>query len=355
MKKKIIIWFFAAGAVIFFALSIAVSLFAKKIVLAQIKRNLKTEASLDSIGLRFPFFIVLNNLKIGSLFAAEKISFYPNLLGILAGKIVLGGLTVVNPVINLEQNSGGSFNLPEFGQKGKPPPVFITGLRVKNGRFIFGDRKIVPQGYATVVDKIDIGISKVMFPVTSLAAEFKCKAKVVDLHNAVLGDIDFSGWADFIKKDMDAVLKITDLDAAHFYPYYGDFLSNRKLLSARLDFESRIKAKNNDLSAVSRLRLSDLVYAQEQGAEQENVFSFDLTKNALDLFTDKEGNLDLNFTIRTKLDSPKIRITDLKAVVLRAAVDNLSRQDPQDVVNKVGDTVEQFKDFGRQMKEIFGR
>lgn len=351
--KKIIIWVLAAGLIVFIALSIIVSLFAKEIVISQIEKNLKMEASLDSIGLRFPFFISLHNLKIGGLFTAENISFYPQLLGFLSGKVVLGGLTLLNPVINLEQSQDGRLNLPKFEQKVKPMPVFATGLRIKNGRFIFIDRKIAPQGHKTGVDKINVNVSKVIFPLASLNARFKCDAEVVDGQSRVLGTINFSGWLDFIKKDMDAVLELVDLDAVHFYPYFEDFLADRKLVSARFNFKSQLKAENNDLTAVCNLRVSDLAYAKEEEQSGGEVLSFDLGGNVLDFLSDKQGNLNLDFTIKTKLDNPKIRITDLKGVILSAAVRNLSQAAPQDVIEKVSDTVEQFKDLGKKMKEMF--
>lgn len=341
--KKIIIWVLAAGLTVFIALSIIVSLFARKIVISQIEKNLKMEASLDSIGLRFPFFVSLNNLKIGDFFAAKNISFYPNVLGFFSARIVLGGLTITGPVINLEQSKDGRLNLPELEQKGKQVPVFLTGLNIKNGRLIFTDKKITPKGHKTIIDKINVRISKVILPLTSLNAGFNCDGKVVDLSSAVLGDINFSGWIDFIKKDMDAVLEIADLDALYFYPYYEDLIAGRKLVSARLNFKSRLKAENNDLTAVCNLRVSDLAYARQEQSPENELLSFDLAGNVLDLFSDKQGNLNLDWTVKTKLDQPKIRITDLKGVVLR----------PQEVIDKVSDTVEEFKAIGRKMKEMF--
>ncbi len=214
MKKinKIMFSLLVIFLVIFISFSIILSLFGKKFVVRQIEENLKMKASLGGIGLRPPFSLVLKNLELEGLFKADEISFYPNILGFLGGKIVLGGLTLIHPVINLEQSQSGALNIPVFENKGKQPPVLLTGLAVKNGRFVFTDKNISPQGYKVIADKINVAISKVMLPPTSLNTRFDISLSFVDTKDKVLGDAEFSGWIDFGPKDMDASLKIKDMD-----------------------------------------------------------------------------------------------------------------------------------------------
>ncbi|MFH0790818.1 MAG: DUF748 domain-containing protein [Candidatus Omnitrophota bacterium] len=354
MKKinKIIVWFLVILGVVFVCFSVFVALFGKKIVVSQIEQNLKLKTSLESISLGLPFSVKLTNLEIGGLLRAERISFYPNILGLFAGKIVLSGLTVINPVINLERSSDGSFNLPEFEQKASPPPVLLTGLVIKKGRIVFTDKKINPQGYQIIADNIDIEISKVMLPPTSLNTKFKLTASFMDSKAAALGNARFSGWVDFGPKNMDADLEIDGLDVTYFVPYCGNFISDKKLLSARLNLKSQMKAENNDLAVLSNLRLSDLAYAKDQDQTEKGVSKFELAMNTLDLFTDTEGNLNLEFTINTKLDKPGINIADLKGIMLAAAVKNLSSQPPAQVIDKVNNAIEQIKGFGKDMKQL---
>lgn len=352
MKKinKIMFSLLVIFLVIFISFSIIVSLFGKKFVVSQIEENLKMKASLGGIGLRPPFSLVLKNLELEGLFKADEISFYPNILGFLGGKIVLGGLTLIHPVINLEQSQSGALNIPVFENKGKQPSVLLTGLAVKNGRFVFTDKKISPQGYKVIADKINVAISKVMLPPTSLNTRFDISLSFVDTKDKVLGGAEFSGWIDFGPKDMDASLKIKDMDIISFAPYYSDFISKRKLLSVKLNFLSFLKAERNDLKISSNLKLSDLVYAKE---EQEADSDFNPFGNTLAIFTDKKGDLNLDFEIKTKLDAPKVSLADLKGIIFAAAIRNLSNQSPAGIVNKVGDNIKQFKDFGEGLKDIF--
>ncbi|MFA5145474.1 MAG: DUF748 domain-containing protein [Candidatus Omnitrophota bacterium] len=355
MKRinKIIIWVLIIVFAAWVSLGIAIASYGKKMVLSLIEQNLKMSASLDRISLKLPFTIDLINLKAGDLFKAEKISVSPSILGFFAGKIVLNGLTLANPVISLEKNQDGSFNLPVLEQKGSQPPVFLTKLVINNGKFIFTDKKISPEGYKVILNKINVRISKVTLPLLSLNTKFVISLALIDPDANALGSMDASGWIDFGTKSMDAVLRIKDLNAVYFSPYYGDFISDKKLLSAKLNFSSLLKAKNNDLNVESSFKLSDLVYAKEEQPESGELNSLDFTRSTLDIFTDTEGNLNLDFIINTKLDNPGISISELKKVILKAAVKNLSSQSPDTLINKINNTLKQFKDFGKQMKNVF--
>jgi len=350
--NKIMFWVIAVIFIFFIIANIGLSLFAKQIVVKQIEQNLKLPATLGSIDISFPFSINLNKLTVGDLFKAGQVSVSPSILGFFAGKIVLSNVTLVNPVINLTEAGDGSLNLPKLEQKGKPPPIYLTALNVRNGEINFTDNKIDPSGYKVTLAKINVRISKVMLPPTSLKANFKVSLDVLGPDNAKLGMGELSGWIDFGLKDMDALLTVKDLDLIYFSPYYGNFISNKKLLSAKLNINSNFKSEKNNLNILTGLKLSSLVYAQEETAKAE-LPEFNLAKNALDFFTDSKGNLNLEFEIHTKLDNPSISAPELKKAILKAAAKNLANQSPQDLITKVNDNIEQFKAIGKTLKNIF--
>jgi hypothetical protein len=151
---------------------------------------------------------------------------------------------------------------------------------------------------------------------------------------------------------MDMDLKLDGLDVTYFSPYYGNFISNKKLLSANLDLKTKFKSKDNNLDILTNFRLSRLNYAQQLQQEGE-LPELDLTRNALDLFTDAKGNLILDFDINTKMDNPNVSIEQLKRIILKAAAKNLANQSPEDLIKKVNDNIEQFKAFGKSLEGIF--
>lgn len=354
MRKisKILLWVIAVIFVIFVIANLAVSLFAKQIVVKQIEQSLKLPVRLAGVNVNFPLSIKLSKLEIGDLFKADEISVSPNLLGFLAGKIVLNGVALVNPVIALEQSADGSLNLPKLESKGKPPEIYLLSLSVRRGKFIFIDKKIDPAGFRIILANLNCRISKVMLPPTSLKADFKLSADICDAQSQKLGSVGLSGRLDYGPKDMDALLTIKDLDLIYFSPYYGNFISSKKLLSASLNVNTTLKARNNNLNILTGLKLSNLTYAQEEAVEGE-LPEINLTRNALEFFTDSKGNLDLEFEINTKLDQPGISVEQLKKTILKAAAKNLSSQSPDELIRKVNDNIEQFKAIGKTLKNIF--
>ena len=351
-KYKIIFWIGGIFLVFFLAANILLGAYAPRIVEQQIVQNLKLKARLGKISLSLPFSINLEKLEIGNLANIKKISFSPNLAALLFGKIVIHGLNIVEPVINLEQSAEGKLNLPVFDQKGKPPEIYLTGLNLRDGKIIFTDKKVSAEGFQVIINKLNIKAAKVALPITSLATNFSVSGELLSQQAEAFGKITFSGWLDYLAKDLDAELEVKELDVTKFSVYYGNFISNRKLSSARLDLVSTFKAKHNALQIITALELSNLVYAQAQAAQP---LDLDLMKNALDLFTDAKGNLSLEFNIDTLLDNPALSQEKIKSIILKAAMKNLSNQSPQQLIDKVATVIDQYKGLGKELKAIFGQ
>jgi len=352
MKKyKIIFWICGIFLALFLVANILIGAYAPRIVEQQIEQSLKLKCSLSKISLSLPFTITLEKLEIGNLASIKKISLSPNLVALLFGKIVIHGLNIIEPVINLEQSADGKLNLPILEQKGKPPAIYLTSLNLRDGKIIFTDKKVTPAGFQVILNKLNIKVAKVALPITSLATNFSLSTQLFSSSGKPFGDIIFNGWLDYLAKDLDAQLEVKELDVTEFSVYYGNFISNRKLSSARLDLTSIFKAKSNVLQIHTKFNLSNLIYLQEQ----EQQLNLDLTKNALDIFTDSKGNLSLEFDIDTQLDNPVLNQEKLQKIILKAAAKNLADQPPQQLIDKVANVIDQYKGLGKELKAIFGQ
>jgi uncharacterized protein involved in outer membrane biogenesis len=351
MKKKyrIIIWVVSILLVIFVIANILIGLYAPRIIQQQVEQNLKLKCSLAKISLSLPLTITLEKLEIGNLASIKKISLSPNLLALLFGKIVIHGLNIVEPVINLEQSPDGKLNLPLLEQKGKAPVVYLTSFNLRDGKIIFTDKKVSNEGFRIIVNKLNIKVAKVALPVTSLQTNFSISAQLLSAQGDPFGDLTFSGWLDYFARDLDAELEVNNLDVTQLSVYYGNFISNRKLSSARLDLASILKAKNNALHINTKFNLSNLVYA----SQEDQPLNLDLMKNALDIFTDTKGDLHLEFDIDTLLDNPALDQEKLQKIILKSAAKNLSQQPPQQLIDKVTSIIDQYKGVGKELKNIF--
>ncbi|MDD5512482.1 MAG: DUF748 domain-containing protein [Candidatus Omnitrophica bacterium] len=354
MKKfiKVLIWLLVIFLAFFAAAGILLAVHGKRIVTSRMEETLKMPVKLDSIGLRLPFSVRVVNLQVGDLAKAKEISFTPQLLGLLAGKLVISDLQLEGPQFNLVKYPDGTLNLPVLASQ-SGPQLILTGLAINNGRFSYLDQSIRQEALETVMHKIDLRINKAFFPLTSLNAKINFSGELIDPQEKPLGGASAEGWIDFRAKDMDLTFKVNDLDITYFSAYYGDFISEKKLSSAKLNLLSLFKAKNNALAINSDLRLTDLVYTQEDEAQEAELPTLDFTKKTLDLFADANGNIQLNFTINTLFDRPQVSIAELKKAILQAAVQNLANQPTDQLINKISNMVEDFENFGRQMKDIF--
>ncbi|PIQ85318.1 MAG: hypothetical protein COV73_05875, partial [Candidatus Omnitrophica bacterium CG11_big_fil_rev_8_21_14_0_20_43_6] len=266
-KNKIIFWSCGIFLAVFLVANILIGVFAPRIVEQQIQQNLKLKASLGKISLSLPFTITLERLEIGELASIKKISLSPNLVALLFGKIVIHGLNIIEPVINIEQSKDGKLNLPFLEQKGKAPEIYLTSLRVRDGRINFTDNQVTTNGFKVVIGKLNIKVTKVVSPITSLETNFDISAQLLGAGDESFGELTLSGWLDYLKRDLDAELEVKGLDVTKFSVYYGNFISNRKLSSARLDLVSTAKAQNNALHIATKFNLSNLVYAQGQAQQ----------------------------------------------------------------------------------------
>jgi len=352
MAKKIKILLIAAAVFIaaFIALSAAVFLNGKSFIEAKLKKVFAAECSIRSVSLSAPLSINISDIKLGQLFSAKKVSFSPSIFSLFAGKIVLSNLSLVNPVLNLELSESGRLNLPKRPaaaqeKKGDRVPFYLTGLRIINGRVEFTDKKITPQGYKIIASGINADIAKQLFPPASLNTKFHIEADIATAQDEPIGALYSAGWIDFGPKNMEAALQIKELEITYFYPYYGNFISNKKVLSAKLTTLSDFKAQDNALTITTDLKLHDLLYAEEDAQKPQTISIYDLAQKTLDLFIDPDGNLKLQFALHTRLDNPRISIPELKSAVLAAAMRSLAEQPPQELIQKGVELYKQFKDL----------
>ena len=354
MKKmqKRITWILTIIAAFYLLLNAALLAFGKAIIISQIEKNLKTKASLERVTFGLPLSINIDKLNIDGLLKADSISVSPSILGFLAGRIVLSNLKLIRPEITLIKSAEGRLNLPRFAAKGKQPPILLAGLRIKEGKFIFVDKKLDPNGYRVVVDNINVNISRIAFPPASLYANFEASAVLVNGASQPAGQAAASGWIDFGPKNMDGKFELRDVEAAVLAPYYKNIVPGKKLYSAKLNFTADLKAKSNDLLVKCRLEFSNLVYEKE-AEEQDKKQTIDIFSEALGIFSDTSGKLTFDFSINTKLDNPRLDLINLKGSIAQAAAQNIASQPPEDVIERVKETAKKFKEFGKGLKDIF--
>ncbi len=112
-----------------------------------------------------------------------------------------------------------------------------------------------------------------------------------------------------------ASLKIENIDAIAFYPYYSTWvdLEKARIEKAKLNFSSKIQGKDNDISAQCHLELADIV-RKVRPPEQPQQKAERLTDAVLDMFKAMDqGKVVLDFTLHTKMDHPQFGFENIKS------------------------------------------
>ena len=300
----------------------------KSMVASRIEKSIGLKTKIQSLNILPPFNLEVGGFEIENLVKAERIRLAPSIRSLLFGKlafnkIVIGGLEFTyqrNPPPVVPEDEAAiqkpAQPAPPSGDApGKIFPVTIKSLKIYSGRLNFLDTTS-PSG------KIGITIKDIDLYVTNLStfsikdrSNFNLKANLSWNTGEPDGRILLTGWVDFYKKDISADLKIENIDAIVFYPYYSTWvdLEKARIDKAKLRFRSQIKGKNNDVAADCHLELVDIVRKVRSSQEPQEKAER-LTDAVLDMFKSmNQGKVVLDFVLHTKLDQPEFGFANIKS------------------------------------------
>lgn len=339
--KKILLVMLVVFAVIFSVGYGLVSIFGKDILKAQIEKQLKVKVGLSSLYLSLPLNLEINNLSLGELAKIRKIKIFPSIIGLFSGKIILNNIALIKPEIALERKEDGSLNLPQLPEEGNKQ-VFIAGLIIKDGIVSVIDRKVNGEAFSFSIKNININIYKANLLPYPLTIKYALSAALSARPDTKEAQIEGEGTIDWPHKNMQGDFNITDIDALFFKPYFGKIVSSQEQLATSLaDFNADLSAQNNDLLIKCRLNVKNLASAKETSPDANSPEL--LASLGMDLLKNPQGEINLEFDIRTKLDNPRLDKISLKGSVFQNVLEN-ALENP----DKVKDTI---KTIGEQLKE----
>ena len=350
--KKILLVMLVIFAVIFSVGYGLVSIFGKDILKAQIEKQLKVKVGLSSLYLSLPLNLEINNLSLGELAKIRKIKIFPSIIGLFSGKIILNNIALIKPEIALERKEDGSLNLPQLPEQGNKQ-VFVAGLIIKDGIVSIVDRKVNGEAFSFSIKNININIYKANLLPYPLTIKYALSAALNARPDTKEAQIEGEGTIDWPHKNMQGDFNITGIDVLFFKPYFGKIVSSQEqLATSKADFNADLSAQNNDLLIKCRLNVKNLASAKEtapeakEGAEEppQGKSSGELLASlGMDLLKSPQGEINLEFDIRTKLDNPRLDKISLKGSVFQNVLEN-ALENP----DKIKDTI---KTIGEQLKE----
>ncbi len=215
---------------------------------------------------------------------ADRLSFRLALLPLLRKQVRLRELVVDRPVLALDRNKAGLFNISDiFAGKPSQFKFRIKAVRIKNGLVRFTDHFSDPEGFTASLENLDLSVSSLARGTTS---EFKLSTAIPDKGGRA--EISFSGTAGIPAQGeplsdakVDAVFSVKNLDAGRYWPYYGRYLPFERI-RGNLDLAGVFKGKPAEFTTKGSLRVRDLRF------NYPRVFNSTLTPKDLQLSYDAE-------------------------------------------------------------------
>ena len=328
-------------ALVFVVAYIFIVFQGKAIITGQLETLLGRKVSINYAGLILPLDLEIKNLDIPGLAKVDYALISPSIPGLLSGKIVLNGLKLINPQLAYEktQNKGNNRDSAEgvsanvntiavasnpqlksnLQPKSDPKKnqylrLIIKHLNIKDGRIDFVDRTLPGEGIKITLKDINFHLTNLYIYPRSAITHFELTGRIPWLQGQEEGKIEAKGWVNLFKKDMQATVKVADIDGVYLYPYYSTWvdLEKTRIQSAKLNLTSNIKSVDNNLAAECHLELTDIVFKQRQ--EEEGIGKAEkIAEAVLGIFKAlNQGKVIVNFTIKTKMTSPEFNFGYIK-------------------------------------------
>ncbi|MDD5108160.1 MAG: DUF748 domain-containing protein [Candidatus Omnitrophica bacterium] len=328
-----------AIVVIFFSFAYAFLLVeAKNIIAEKIAQVTGHSTTISKLDIKPPLNLEIRDLEIQGLLKAGYIYISPSIPNLLFGRIALNKVKIVGPQLTYQRLAvpvpvqESSILVvetvpaavapapvitpaPAAAAQHKVLPVTIKSLKVYSGKLDFIDSTAKSGVIKVMVKDIYFYLTNLSTVVKDSVTNFSLKGNISWNSGEPDGRLLAQGWINVYKKDMLATLKIENIDAIVFYPYYSTWvdLEKARIDKAKLNFSSNIKGVNNDVAAVCHLELADIV-RKVRAPEEPQQKAERLTDAVLDMFKNmNQGKVVLDFTLHTKMDQPVFGFGDIKS------------------------------------------
>ncbi|MFH0913269.1 MAG: DUF748 domain-containing protein [Candidatus Omnitrophota bacterium] len=326
---KILVKILIIAAIIFACVFVAAYVFlllqGKTLIARQLEDLTQKKVDIGYVGLILPLNLEIKNLNIQGLARVERIFISPSIPGLLSGKIILNELTVTRPEVTYEKRSLTAGQGPNDTGIPKPialpakstpkgsaaaqkdlPALALKTLNIKDGIVYFIDYTVGEGGVKVTLKNISLHLTNLYLYPHSAMTNFSLKGQIPWKAGQQEGSIELEGWLNLFKRDMQATLKLKDIDGVYLYPYYSEWVNLEKMRieKAKLNVTSDLKSVDGNLTAPCHLELNDIVFKRQQVAEGEEADKTQkIVAAVMDIFSSftKTNKVVFNFTVKSKI------------------------------------------------------
>lgn len=304
---------FIVIAIIYVIAFAVLAIKGKEILIRKLQGLTQKKVTMKYFRLIPPFDLKIKKLDIDGMFKADYIYLSPNILGLVSGSLILNDIRMIRPSIIYEKSLFSKKDKPQV-KASSPVRVICRRIEITDGRLNFIDKAAGKEGLSITVEELNFRLVNIYAFPFSVVTKFELTGKIPWQEGVKKGNIDLHGWMDIFKKDMQASLKVSDIDGIYLYPYYSTWvdLGKARIQKAVLNFSSDIQGLDNNITAACHLELAEIVRRPLSPEESEKKAAR-ITDAVLDIFKAmNQGKIALDFTIKTKMDKPEFSFGDIK-------------------------------------------
>ena len=319
-------------ALIYGGLHIIVAFQGKALVKKRLYGLTQKKVTLSYLDLTPPFNLEIKNLNIEGLANIESVFLSPSIPNFLFGNIAFNKVVIIRPEFTYKRMPSDPTAIlgtpaataaaqptavlapAAVSEGGKPFRLILKRLNIKDGKINFIDKTVGEQGLKVTIKEINFNLTNLYLYPLSAIANFDLKGKIPWQEGREEGKIEAEGWLNLFKKDVQATLKIKDIDGVYLYPYYSHWvdLEKARIEKANLNFTSNITGLNNNVAAECHLELTDIV-RKPRPADEPQEKAEKIADAVLEIFKAlDQGNIVLDFNIKTKMDRPEFGFDNIK-------------------------------------------
>jgi hypothetical protein len=304
--------------------------FVRILLINKLKALTHKQVNISSVILKPPLTLDINGLTIQGVGKVERVSLSPSILYLFIGRVAFNKVELVKPEFTYERfNLEVSASNPEikieatqnFNLKPKEPikimPLLFKHVVVRTGKLIFVDHIADPRQIRVVIRNLNLDLKNFCTYPSKAVMRFNLSGDIPWQPGIADGKIAFKGWVDLYQKSTQADLNVENIDGISLYPYYATWvdLEKARIEKAKLNFKSAIKGVDNNVEAVCRLELTDIV-RKPRPPEEPQEKAERITDAVLDMFKSmNQGKVILDFTLHTKMDRPEFGFGNIKSAL----------------------------------------
>lgn len=249
----------------------------------------------------------------------KEVRIYPSLVSLLRKSLQVREITIVEPFFFFYRSRGGGTEGPwvtikkekeekEVSEEekkkmgGEPLQIRIDRIRIRKGSVDFEDRKMAPPAHIKLRE-LNFEIEDIRYPLVSLHSPVELKGKMEGRKQD--GRIDAKGWINLKTMDLEASLRIREIEVKAFEPYYRKRVT-AEIESGHMDMDSKVAVKEKWIDAPGELDLVNLHIKEGGGA----VFLIS-AETLIPLLERKKHEIKVPFHVKGNLEDPRFSFQEI--------------------------------------------